>query len=773
MQNFSGTQFLRALAVCLGIGALTVGICLPMRAQEVPLKQQLRGRHRLLRRVYVNAPDTDVKGLAASIKADEVTVKHRVRAVRYLATIDTVAYPEAKEMLLDRLHNDRWEEVRYEAAKALRLMMAGNAGGQQRTPRLFRMWLRRWRRHTRRSFRTRVRGRFDFESNPCDARTLNALVRTAYELDCDGYCFEPSMRVRTMAVLAIRASGVACDVGPYIAGEQMRMQSDVELPTEPLTGGRSFASIEQERPTSDDFGNSIENELASAFGDESKLTDEAFAPLVEPIRVEVEDGSITQTNGISDDEKSLWDFAEATVRQPSQKQTTGTEPDPFIVEEPIAVPRPIETPAVCLRGKCIVGLMLGQQIAANSEYQATYEDRLYHFSSASALARFQSDPEQYALAYSGFDPVAYASSQTVLDGKLLRFYEGRYYAFASEDNWNEFRSQPDLYALRNEDLLSDDEFREQTQEEFEAIEAAMQQVESNPAAYGLEDADIEFDFGEEPTIAEVSPVPSPEPATTPTEPAVADTELSYGPLDDNTARIADFSDVSLAAPAPAMSSQPGAQDSSKREHPLVVPNDEPIDFGEPEEALSEIEKIFGVKIPETPKPSPRTPDREVAPEPPRFKVERPKPIIESRRPAPTTNNLLRIAPITQPSTRVSGWSNDRKSVSRQKSGKLRASSITTNATTRPVQVRPIERVQLGTGTRSIRDTLPAQSKSEPIRAAKPSSRSSLDTSRSRVERLVPGATSTRSLNPLNSSASSLRMKSDPSKVTNITRRGQQ
>ena len=121
-------QLLFVVSAITTTAALTIGFSSPMQAQQdPPLKQLMRGRHRLLRRAYVNSPDCDVKGLAASIKAEEITSKHRIRAVRYLSTVDSVEYPEAKQMLIDTMHSDRWEVVRFEAARALRVMMSGGA----------------------------------------------------------------------------------------------------------------------------------------------------------------------------------------------------------------------------------------------------------------------------------------------------------------------------------------------------------------------------------------------------------------------------------------------------------------------------------------------------------------------------------------------------------------------------------------------------------------------------------------------------------------------
>ncbi|MGV2335706.1 MAG UNVERIFIED_CONTAM: hypothetical protein LVR18_16850 [Planctomycetaceae bacterium] len=56
-------------------------------------------------------------------------------------------------------------------------------------------------------------------TNCCDAETMQTLAKTAYEIKSNGCCYEPSLRVRKMAVEAIAVCGIPCNFGPYQAEE--------------------------------------------------------------------------------------------------------------------------------------------------------------------------------------------------------------------------------------------------------------------------------------------------------------------------------------------------------------------------------------------------------------------------------------------------------------------------------------------------------------------------------------------------------------------------
>ena len=588
MEKLAASRIIRIAIAGVGIAVCTVAFTLPMRGQEVPLKRQLRGRHRLLRRVFVNAGDNDVKGLAAKIKADEITVRHRIRAVRYLATVDSGSYPEAKQMLVDTLHNDKWEEVRFEAAKALRLMLAGNASGAERTPRLFRMWLRRWRRHTRRRFRTSVRGRRDFHKDSCDPATLRALVKTAYELDADGHAFEPSLRVRQAAVNAIRDSGVACNVGPYIAGA-----------SQPAFPVQADSPAYETLPMDPEFGQ-LQGPDTAAFDVASEVAPAAMPIVNSDWAAELDDDSAV-ARPVSDS------VAEPVVVAPTIEPVTN-------------IGSPVTTTAKCLQGFCIVGLRHEKEIPARPEFNTIYQERLYQFSSAEALAEFDTDPEQYALAYGGFDPVVYASSQEMAEGTILCMFDGFFYSFASEENWEEFQSHPDLYALRAEDLLTDEEYLAQAVRDFKALEnAAAQSGTPSPLATPNQ-------------VEPNQPGESFSPVVDTDQGAVADEQLTLNQQLDKTPTVTgfDLGNLNLIPPPPVAADQDIVREESvfgslESEDPVVFESpfeddvaSELADAATPEKGLAEASRVLGLT--DSNEPPERLQDKQnltVAPAPPR------------------------------------------------------------------------------------------------------------------------------------------------------------
>jgi len=73
---------------------------------------------------FAGAPLDDPKGLAAKIKAKQLDAKNRVKAIKFLGTVDCVTDPEAQDMLIKTMKDDPSEPVRYEAVKALEVMLS-------------------------------------------------------------------------------------------------------------------------------------------------------------------------------------------------------------------------------------------------------------------------------------------------------------------------------------------------------------------------------------------------------------------------------------------------------------------------------------------------------------------------------------------------------------------------------------------------------------------------------------------------------------------------
>ena len=80
-------------------------------------------RDRLLKKPYHKHPEDEVKGLASKLRARELDIPNRIKAVKYLSRFHCSTFPEARAMLVKVMLEDRWEPVRLEAIKALQKMI--------------------------------------------------------------------------------------------------------------------------------------------------------------------------------------------------------------------------------------------------------------------------------------------------------------------------------------------------------------------------------------------------------------------------------------------------------------------------------------------------------------------------------------------------------------------------------------------------------------------------------------------------------------------------
>lgn len=348
-------------------------------------------KDRLLKMPYHMDPEEGVKGLAAKIRARELDVPNRKRAIRYLADLDCSVFPEAKVMLLAMLNpeEEKWEEVRYEAAVGLRDMLArhscnpnaangkNKSGKSQKTSGVWEQCCQ-----TANACTRAVRGGNDQNTmchctNCCDADTLNALAKTAYEMKENGCCYEPSLRVREMAVEAIQTCGVPCNYGPYYADGEEPGPPPIQEVT-PKVG-----------PKDGEVAPPATNESAPGTGTQGR--NQELRPLTLP--------SVTMV-----------------------------------------------TPISRLSGLCVVSLRDGQQVAPRSEFSATYRGRLYHFATEAALKKFNANPEKYAVAFGGCDPVHFVETQQAVEGRFLVEHEGRLFMFTSRRNHDLFKANPLRYS---------------------------------------------------------------------------------------------------------------------------------------------------------------------------------------------------------------------------------------------------------------------------------------------------------------------------------------
>lgn len=327
------------------------------------------GFDKLLKRPFRMAPETEVKGLAAKLRARELDIPNRKRALKYLSQFHCSTFPEARAMLVKVMLEDKWEPVRLEAADALKAMFeecACQCANEQEEP-------------SRKEKREALKfGSPDLDSAKhclccCDADTLTALAKVAYEIKEDGCCFEPSRRVRQAALDAIQVCGIPCQLCPYKVGDE---------------------------------------HAPPAFD------------IIEEIRDQEQKEDNTEKTGPSD-----------------SGETTNANP--------LLLPMPTITkaePISRLKDICLVSLKYGEQAAASPEFSSTYRGRIYNFASRDCKMQFQADPEQYAVAFGGCDPVHFVKHREVLEGRYLVKHDGRFYMFATRENFTLFQADLARYS---------------------------------------------------------------------------------------------------------------------------------------------------------------------------------------------------------------------------------------------------------------------------------------------------------------------------------------
>ncbi len=360
----------------------------------------------LLKKPFHMSPETEVKGLSSKIRARELDVPNRKRAIQYLKDLDCTQFPEAKEMLVSLLdpNKEKWEDVRFEAAKGLRDMLArhscnpdsqanskgenskyhsGSCPSRQADACGDSLWQQCC--NSSASVGKRVRGERTKAQEPachctscCDAETLNKLAKTAYEMNEKGCCYEPSLRVREMAVEAIKACGVPCHYKPYYGEFNAEPgPSPLDEATQKTGPGRG-----QDQPSKSNDG-----------GDQPPQAEEA----------------------------------------------------PDTARSPVPAVTNVVTPITRLTNLCIVSWANGQRIKPNPQISATHRGRMYYFSSESAKRTFVENPERYAVSFGGCDPVHFVLTQQAVEGRFLAAHEGRFFMFATQENFDIFKANSDRY----------------------------------------------------------------------------------------------------------------------------------------------------------------------------------------------------------------------------------------------------------------------------------------------------------------------------------------
>lgn len=385
-----------------------------------PIAERLRIRKtdELLRPPFAEKPVDSVKGLAASIRAEELDVCNRVKAAEYLGTVDCKAYPEAQEMLIDTMHNDKYELVRLAAAKALgnmlkrvpqqcRILAVNPDADLEGCPMKKRGYQAPWEKSDKRFL-----SGYDQCPGCCNEDVLNALAKTAYEVNDDGCCFEPSPRVRQMAAWALSQCGICCREQAWPFVEPTPTDPPEEPPVKKQQGEVDPTKSGEVDPTK-----SGEQDADTEAGEG---TDAAF--LVPP--------SLTELD------KKAREKADFLVPPPVDGVEVVSAEVPAVEENVANLPA-----LAALRDYCIVGLHRNEFKKVDEAFYSVFEGRLYYFASKAAKETFDTAPQKYAVALSGMDPVEYTRTGDHVEGKYLRRCNGRFFLFSTKENWTAFTAK--------------------------------------------------------------------------------------------------------------------------------------------------------------------------------------------------------------------------------------------------------------------------------------------------------------------------------------------
>jgi thiol-disulfide isomerase/thioredoxin/YHS domain-containing protein len=126
--------------------------------------------------------------------------------------------------------------------------------------------------------------------------------------------------------------------------------------------------------------------------------------------------------------------------QPSRGATPPT------AEHPEAHPG---VPPLGMEGYCVV--TLAEEVKwkhGDKRFGAIHRGRLYLFLSAEAQKKFLADPDRYSPVLSGYDPVQFAESGRLVEGKRAHglTYNDQVYLFADEESLKKFQASPRPFA---------------------------------------------------------------------------------------------------------------------------------------------------------------------------------------------------------------------------------------------------------------------------------------------------------------------------------------
>lgn len=445
-----------------------------LTARPIALAKKIRLTDPLLKPPFAAAPPDSLKGMAAGIRAVQLDVPNRVKAVQYLGTLDCVTYPQAQDMLIATMLEDPSEIVRYEAVMALRNMLTRgccnmNTVCECETCANRKQIVRETERHAKKGERLLIKEakgpakreakkahrdreteeqRYDCCRGCSNEKVMKALAKVASEKDDECCWVEPSERVRQAA------SDAMCLFRNYSDGYM--------LPE----------GIVEPTPTTDDpsMDGEVEPSNEGEVAPEKKLNDVEAKSEASASKAKAKNVGAVKTVAAPVGSQSV-----PVKAKPAAVKAAPAEPQAIPVQSASVEPSAIPTSTVVtsvqaepefpelneqaspiaayptipgLKGRCIVGLKMRQVLPVDSRFSSVYEERTYYFSNAEAKVAFDQDPKQFALAYGGLDPVSWLSQHKMVDGLVLREFEGQFFLFENKDNWETFKGNPTRFVLR-------------------------------------------------------------------------------------------------------------------------------------------------------------------------------------------------------------------------------------------------------------------------------------------------------------------------------------
>lgn len=155
--------------------------------------------------------------------------------------------------------------------------------------------------------------------------------------------------------------------------------------------------------------------------------------------------------------------ARTPATPPAPPAATAGSPGPYSMQPPFAASAPQSAPPgvqpqmvpsnaappVVLDGCCVVTMLETRRLKkADPQFGAVHRGRTYLFASAAEQQKFLADPDRYAVMLSGYDPVRFAKTGELVEGKRQfgMMYQQKIYLMADEESLSQFSAEPQFYS---------------------------------------------------------------------------------------------------------------------------------------------------------------------------------------------------------------------------------------------------------------------------------------------------------------------------------------